>query len=45
MEGVYTVVENENFDNFLKTMGVTDEETIQKMISATKQVKLHFWLV
>ena len=38
MEGTYTVVENINFDSFLRVMGVQEEETIQKMIQATKQV-------
>jgi len=40
MEGCYNVVENINFENFLKVMGVTDDNTIQKMIQATKQVTL-----
>merc|ERR1711892_1158885 len=40
MEGTYTVVENINFDSFLRVMGVQEEETIQKMIQATKQVVL-----
>jgi len=40
MEGCYTVEENINFENFLKVMGVLDDETIQKMIQATKQVTL-----
>merc|ERR1711892_1099927 len=39
MEGTYTVVENINFDSFLRVMGV-QEETIKKMIQATKQVIL-----
>jgi len=34
------VVENINFENFLKVMGVTDDNTIQKMIQATTQVTL-----
>ena len=38
MEGNYKVEENINFENFLKVMGVKDEETIQKMIQATTQV-------
>eukprot|EP00092_Neocalanus_flemingeri_P048734 GFUD01055730.1.p1 GENE.GFUD01055730.1~~GFUD01055730.1.p1 ORF type:complete len:128 (+),score=37.62 GFUD01055730.1:48-431(+) len=40
MEGCYKVEENINFENFLKVMGVPDDETIQKMIQATKQVTL-----
>ena len=39
MEGSYTVEENINFENFLKVMGVPDDDTIQKMIKATKQVR------
>ena len=41
MEGCYTVEENINFENFLKVMGVPDDETIQKMIQATKQVRYY----
>eukprot|EP00090_Calanus_glacialis_P002001 TRINITY_DN11502_c0_g1_i1.p1 TRINITY_DN11502_c0_g1~~TRINITY_DN11502_c0_g1_i1.p1 ORF type:complete len:128 (-),score=33.69 TRINITY_DN11502_c0_g1_i1:93-476(-) len=40
MEGCYRVEENVNFENFLKVMGVPDDETIQKMIQATTQVTL-----
>eukprot|EP00092_Neocalanus_flemingeri_P087025 GFUD01109748.1.p1 GENE.GFUD01109748.1~~GFUD01109748.1.p1 ORF type:complete len:128 (+),score=45.25 GFUD01109748.1:45-428(+) len=40
MEGCYKVEENINFENFLKVMGVPDDETIQKMILATQQVTL-----
>merc|ERR1711962_1828713 len=40
MEGCYNVVENINFENFLRVMGVTDEDTVQRMIQATKQVTL-----
>ena len=39
MEGCYKVEENVNFENFLKVMGVPDDETIQKMIQATTQVR------
>merc|ERR1712128_415438 len=39
-EGTYTVVENINFASFLRVMGVQEEETIQKMIQAYKQVIL-----
>ena len=39
MEGCYRVEENVNFENFLKVMGVPDDETIKKMIQATTQVK------
>ena len=39
MEGCYRVEENVNFENFLKVMGVPDDETIQKMIQATTQVR------
>ena len=40
MEGCYKVEENINFEAFLRAMGVTDDETIEKMIQATKQVTL-----
>eukprot|EP00092_Neocalanus_flemingeri_P066207 GFUD01080627.1.p1 GENE.GFUD01080627.1~~GFUD01080627.1.p1 ORF type:complete len:128 (-),score=51.87 GFUD01080627.1:166-549(-) len=40
MEGTYKVEENINFENFLRAMGVQDEESIQKMIQATKLVTL-----
>ena len=40
MEGCYTVEENINFEKFLSCMGVPDDDTIQKMIQATKQVTL-----
>merc|ERR1712215_132323 len=40
MEGCYKVLENINFENFLKVMGVPDDGTIQKMIQATQQVTL-----
>ena len=37
LEGCYKVVENENFENFLRVMGVPDDR-IEAMIAATKQV-------
>jgi len=40
MEGTYKVVENINFESFLKVMGVMDDEKIEQMIQATTQVKL-----
>jgi len=40
MEGSYKVVENINFESFLKVMGVMDDEKIEKMIQATTQVTL-----
>ena len=42
MEGCYKVVENINFENFLRVMGVTEDDKIQAMIAATKQVSLIF---
>ena len=39
MEGTYKVVENINFESFLKVMGVMDDEKIEQMIQATTQVK------
>ena len=42
MEGCYKVLENVNFENFLKVMGVPDDGTIQKMIQATQQVMIVF---
>ena len=38
MEGCYRVVENVNFENFLKVLGVPDDETIKKMMQASTQV-------
>ena len=40
MEGRYKVEENINFESFLKVMGVTDDEKIEEMIKATKEVSL-----
>ena len=41
MEGTYKVEENINFENFLRVMGVQDEESIQKMIQATTLVRYY----
>ena len=38
MEGCYKVEENINFESFLRVMGVTEEEQIQRMMAATKEV-------
>ena len=54
MEGRYKVEEAINFGNFLRVMGVTDDETLQEMIQAHRQVWMrmifgvffikYFWL-
>merc|ERR1712038_731471 len=40
MEGCYKVEENINFESFLRVMGVTEDEQIQRMMAATKEVTL-----